>query len=71
MDYSRNIKDVGIVLNNKILNYVGIMHEMKGVDHMKYIWLQNVGYMKYTTNSNRFIYILNYKWMKIILLKIN
>ena len=37
LDYSGNIEDVGIVLHNKILNYVGIMHEMKEVDHMKYI----------------------------------
>ena len=46
MDYSRNIEEVGIVLSNKILNYIGIKHEMKEVDHTKY--------MKYTTNSNHF-----------------
>ena len=54
LNYTGNIEDVGILLNNKILNYVGIMHEIKEVDHMKYIQSQNVGYMKYTTNSNHF-----------------
>ena len=40
-------------MNNKIVNYVRTVHETK-VDHMKYIQLQNVRYMKYTTNSNNF-----------------
>ena len=53
MDYTGNIEDVGISLKNKIVNYVGTC-EMKEVDHMKHIQLQNVGYMKYTTNSNNF-----------------
>ena len=54
LDYTGNIEDVGIILNNKIFNYVGIMHEMKEAGHMKYISLQNVGYMKYTINSNHY-----------------